>query len=94
MGIRDLFSKIRDLFSKIRDLFSTTRLRDQKKTTGTPAPAAPASLAPMLFRIVSIIINYLEVVRCINVIIITVIQRFLSHHDGIYSLKVKLVYNT
>ena len=47
-----------------------------------------------LFRIISIIINNLEVVRCINVIIITVIQRFLSHHDGLYNLKVKLVYNT
>ena len=46
MRIRDLFSKIRDLLTKIRDLFSTTRLRDQK-TTGAPAPAAPASLAPM-----------------------------------------------
>ena len=45
MRIRDLFSNIRDLFSKIRDLFITMR---PKKTTGAPAPAAPASLAPMI----------------------------------------------
>ena len=44
--------RIRDLFSRIRDLFSTTNY-ETKKTMGAPAPAAPASLAPMMILMVS-----------------------------------------
>ena len=36
--------RIRDLFSKISRLI---QYYETKKTTGAPAPAAPASLAPM-----------------------------------------------
>ena len=46
MRIRDLFSKIRDLLRKF-ETYSVLRDYETKKTTGAPAPAAPASLAPM-----------------------------------------------